>query len=133
MLYVDDILLTENDDVEIKYLKEFLLQHFRIKDLGTLKYFLGIDISWSKHGTLMSQRKYTLDILDDIGLTGTKPEKFPMEQNLKLTLIDGDLLHDPIKYHKLVERLIYLTIKKPNIVYLVRTLSQFMQESRKTH
>jgi len=41
LLYVDDIILTWNDDVEIKHLKEFLLQHFRIKDLGTLKYFMG--------------------------------------------------------------------------------------------
>lgn len=35
----------------------------------------------------MSQRKYALDILDDIGLTGAKLEKFPMEQNLKILLL----------------------------------------------
>jgi len=74
----------------------------------------------------MSQRKYVMDILDDTGLTGTNPEKFPIEQNLKLTFTDGDLLRDPTKYHKLVGRLIYLTITRPNIVYLVRALSQFI-------
>jgi len=74
-----------------------------------------------------------LDILDDTGLTGAKPEKFPKEQNLKLILTDGDLLHDPTKYHRLVGRLIYLTVISPYIVYSIRTLSQFMQEPRKTH
>ena len=123
MLYVDDILLTRNDDVEIKYFNEFLLQHFRIKDLGTLKYFLGIDFFQSKHDIFMSQRKYMLDILDDTSLTGTKPEKNPMEKNLKLILTDGDLLHDPTKYRRLVGMLIYLPVTRPNIVYSVRTSS----------
>jgi len=56
-----------------------------------------------------------------------------MEQNLKLTLTHGDLLHDPTKYRRLVRRLIYLTVRSLDIVYSVRTLSDFMQKSRKTH
>ena len=127
------MLLIGNDDGEIKYLKEFFLQHLLIKDLGTLKYFMGIEFSRSKHGIFMSQRKYALDILDDTGLIGVKSEKFPMEQNLKLTLTYGDLLHDTTKCRKLVGRLIYLTITRLDIVYSVRSLSQFMQEPRKTH
>lgn len=58
----------------------------------------------------MSQRKYAVDILQDSGLTGSKPEKFPIEQNLKLNLTDGDKLHDPTRYRRLVGRLIYLTL-----------------------
>ena len=81
----------------------------------------------------MSQRKYAVDILQDSGLTGSKPEKFPIEQNLKLNLTDGDKLHDPTRYRRLVGRLIYLTVTRPNIVYSVRTLSQFMHEPRKPH
>ncbi|XP_068466215.1 uncharacterized mitochondrial protein AtMg00810-like [Phaseolus vulgaris] len=81
----------------------------------------------------MSQRKYVLDILDDRGLTGAKSEKFPMEKNLKLTLINDDLLYYPTKYHRLVGRLIYLTVIRPDIIYSIRILSQFMQEPRKTH
>ena len=91
-LFVEDILLTGNDDVKIKHLKVFFLQHFRIKDLGTLKYFIGIEFSRSKHGLFISQRKYMLDILDETDLTKEKLEKFPMEQNLKLTPTDDDLM-----------------------------------------
>ncbi|RVX15424.1 Retrovirus-related Pol polyprotein from transposon RE2 [Vitis vinifera] len=91
------------------------------------------EFSRSKKGIFMSQRKYALDILQDTGLTGVKPEKFPMEQNLKLTNEDGELLHDPSRYQRLVGRLIYLTVTRPDIVYSVRTLSQFMNTPRKPH
>ncbi|KAK3043429.1 hypothetical protein RJ639_002008 [Escallonia herrerae] len=133
LIYVDDILLTGNDLQEIERLKKFLLKRFRIKDLGDLKYFLGIEFSRSKKGIFMSQRKYALDILQDSGLLGVRPDKFPMEQNLKLTPTYGILLSDPTKYRRLVGRLIYLTVTRPDIVYSVRTLSQFMHEPRKPH
>ncbi|KAK2973562.1 hypothetical protein RJ640_003132 [Escallonia rubra] len=133
LIYVDDILLTGNDLQEIERLKKFLLKRFRIKDLGDLKYFLGIEFSRSKKGIFMSQRKYALDILQDSGLLGVRPDKFPMEQNLKLTPTDGILLSDQTKYRRLVGRLIYLTVTRPDIVYSVRTLSQFMHEPRKPH
>ena len=63
----------------------------------------------------MSQRKYALDIFQDIGFTGARLEKFPMEQNLKLSLIEK--LNDPSKFRRLIDRLIYLTVTKPDIVY----------------
>ncbi|KAK9077344.1 hypothetical protein SSX86_005681 [Deinandra increscens subsp. villosa] len=133
LIYVDDILLTGNDLQEMKRLKECLLKRFLIKDLGDLKYFLGIEFSRSKNGIFMSQRKYALDLLQDCGLTGARPEKFPMEQNIKLTLTNGEKLHDPTKYRRLVGRLIYLTVTRPDIMYSVRTLSQFMHEPHKPH
>lgn len=126
--YFSQAILQENE-----HLKIFLLKRFRIKDLGDLKYFLGIEFSRSKKGIFMSQRKYALDILQDSGLLGARPDKFPMEQNLKLTLTDGALLDDPTKYRRLVGRLIYLTITRPDIVYYVRTLSEFMHQPRKPH
>jgi len=58
----------------------------------------------------MSQRKYALDILQDTGLTGARPDKFPMEQYLKLTPDDAELLKDRVKYKRLVGGLIYLTV-----------------------
>ncbi|XP_070673914.1 uncharacterized mitochondrial protein AtMg00810-like [Malus domestica] len=133
LIYVDDILLIGNDLQEMERLKTFLLTRFRIKDLGDLKYFLGIEFSRCQKGIFMFQRKYALDILQDSGLMGARPDKFPIEQNLKLTPIDGALLDDPTKYRRLVGRLIYLTVTRPDIVFSVRALSQFMHEPRKPH
>ena len=81
----------------------------------------------------MSRRKYALDILQDSGLTGARLEKFPMEQNLKLNSTDGALLNDPTKYRRLIGRLIYLIVTRLDIVYYVRSLSQFMHEPRIPH
>jgi hypothetical protein len=97
LIYVDDILITGNDVNAISTLKQFLHSRFRIKDLGNLKYFLGIEVSRSKKGISISQRKYTLEILKDSGLSGSKPVNFPMEQNVKLS-DSGELLKDPSQY-----------------------------------
>lgn len=65
LIYVDDILLIGNGLQKMECLKKFLLKSFPIKDLGDLKYFLGIEFSLLKKGIFMSQRKYALDILQD--------------------------------------------------------------------
>ena len=84
IVYVDDIILTGDDSVELKNLKEKLAQVFEIKELGPLKYFLGIEFARSKEGIFMNQRKYILDLLKEIGLLGCKAAKTPMEPNIKL-------------------------------------------------
>jgi hypothetical protein len=65
IMYVDEIVLTGNGDGEMQNLKHRLANEFEIKDLGTLKYFLGIEVSRSKHGIFISQRKYILDLLKE--------------------------------------------------------------------
>lgn len=68
----------------IEATKAFLNQKFSIKDLGQLKYFLGIEVARASEDIVPHQRKYTLDILEDCGQLGCRPSLFPMEQNLKL-------------------------------------------------
>ena len=97
LIYVDDILITSNDVNAILTLKQFLHSHCWIRDLGNLKYFLGIEVSQSKKGISISQRNFTLEILKDGGLLGSKPVNFPMEQNVKLS-DSGELLKDPSHY-----------------------------------
>jgi len=124
---VDDILLTGNDLTKIQRFKDCLLQQFSIKDLGDLKYSLGIEFTRPKAGIYMSQRKYGLHILQDTGITGARPDKSPMEQYLKFTPNNEELLKDSVKYRRLVGRLIYLTVTRPDIAFSVRTLSQYIQ------
>ena len=64
VVYVDDIVITGNDQDGITDLKQHLFKHFRTKDLGRLKYFIGIEVAQSRSGIVISQRKYALDILE---------------------------------------------------------------------
>ncbi|CAL2277125.1 unnamed protein product [Prunus armeniaca] len=132
LLYVDDMIITGNDEDVICKLKHFLGNQFRIKDLGPLKYFLGVEVARSKTGISICQRKYTLDILEEAGLLGAKPAKVPMDPDITLSST-GELLKDPTRYRRLVGKLIYLTITRPEITYAVNTLSQFMQEPKRQH
>lgn len=101
--------------------------------MGRLKFFLGIEVAKSSQGLFLTQRQYALNIISDSGLTSSKPVDFPMEQNLKLTTSEGSALSGPSPYRRLVGRLIYLTVMRPNIAYPVNFLSQFMQEPRQPH
>nr|GEY17486.1 hypothetical protein [Tanacetum cinerariifolium] len=84
LIYVDDVILVGNDVKWIERTKSHLDKEFSIKDLGPTKYFLGIEVARTSEGLVLSQHKYTLDILQDSGLQGFRPSSFPMEPNLKL-------------------------------------------------
>ena len=104
-----------------------------MKDLGQLKYFLGIEVARNAEGIFLCQRKYALDVISEVGLLGAKPAKTPLEQNHKLALVEGDDASDPAQYRRLVCKLIYLTITRPKLSYCVHILAQFMQQPKKAH
>ena len=133
LVYVDDILIAINDPKDVEDLKLFLDKHFKPKDLGNLKYFLGLEVARSRKGISLCQRKYALEIVHDVGMLGCKPVRTPMEVNLKLSKDDGELLHDARMYRMLISRLLFLTISWPDITYFVHRLSQFMSKPRKPH
>ncbi|KAK4391658.1 Retrovirus-related Pol polyprotein from transposon RE2 [Sesamum angolense] len=132
-VYVDDILITGSDLVGIEEAKTYLQKHFVTKDLGRPRYFLGIEIAHSKHGISVSQRKYACDLLHEAGLLGTKPVDTPMDSNPDFWNDDGNYLEDKTKYRRLVGKLIYLTVTKPDISFAVGLVSQFMDKPRLVH
>ena len=132
IVYVDDIIITGDDKQGIDDLKIYLQNSFRTKDLGKLRYFLGIEVARSKKGISLSQRKYVLDILEEMGLLGSKPMETPMDPNVKLYEDQGELLSN-LEIYRLVGKLNYLTITRLDISFVVSVLSQFMKDPRLPH
>ncbi|XP_013632843.1 PREDICTED: uncharacterized mitochondrial protein AtMg00810-like [Brassica oleracea var. oleracea] len=130
LIYVDDLLVCGNDVKFVNKFKDYLSECFHMKDLGKLKYFLGIEVGRGDEGFMLTQRKYALDLIADVGLLGSKPTATPMEQQHKLALDTSPFIRDAEQYRRLIGRLIYLTITRPNISYSVHILSQFMKAPR---
>ena len=133
LVYVDDLIISGNDSTALRVFKNYLSTCFHMKDLGVLKYFLGIEVARTPTGIFLCQRKYSLDIISETGLLGAKPASFPIEQNQRLAHASGEPLSNPKPYRRLFGRLIYLTVTRPDLAYSVHVLSQFLQEPRQEH
>jgi hypothetical protein len=132
IVYVDDIVITGNAIEEISGLKHHLAQEFEVKDLGHLRYFLGIEVSRGPKGIFLTQRKYTLDLLKETGMYGSKPAATPIEQNHRLSSDAGNPVNREC-YQRLVGKLIYLSHTRPDIAFAVSVVSQFMHNPRTAH
>ncbi|XP_028751831.1 uncharacterized protein LOC114711582 [Neltuma alba] len=138
VVYVDDIVIIGSNMSRISSLKSFLNSHFQTKDLGPLKYFLGIEVLRSKKGILLTRRKYVLNLLKETRKLGATPNSFPMIYNPLLDA-DGSIpfknlvdaakskpFENPKRYRRLIGKLNYLIVTRPDITYPVSVPSQFM-------
>ena len=104
-----------------------------MKDLGTLNYFLGLEVTSSSDDYYLSQDKYASNLISKAGLTNSKTISNPLELNVKLNATDGEPLPNATIYRQLVDSLIYLTVTRPDLAYVVHLVSQFMDAPCSTH
>lgn len=130
MVYVDDIVIMDDDHEGIKDLKQHLFQHFQTNDLGHLE---GIkDLNQSL--VLLSLRGSMLfDILEETSLIDCKSVDTPMDPNVKLLPKQGDPYPIPGRYRRLVEKLNYLTMTRLDISFQVNIVSQFLNSPCDSH
>ncbi|XP_070026049.1 uncharacterized mitochondrial protein AtMg00810-like [Nicotiana sylvestris] len=120
-------MITGADSSEISSVKSFLHDQFKIKDLGCLNYFLGIEVHYSDSGVFLHQRKFILDLLDDFHCSDVSLVLCPLELFAKLKAHVGDPLPKPDVYRSLIGKLNFLTHTRPDICFVVQHLSQFLQ------
>ncbi|KAL0846098.1 hypothetical protein Bca101_019344 [Brassica carinata] len=133
LVYVDDIIIASSCDKAADLLKAALKTSFKLRDLGPLRYFLGLEIARSSTGINICQRKYVLDLLTETGLLGSKLSSIPMDPSIKLSLEDGELLSDVEAYRRLIGKLLYLTFTRPDITFAVHKLCQYTSAPRAPH
>nr|XP_016445541.1 PREDICTED: uncharacterized mitochondrial protein AtMg00810-like [Nicotiana tabacum] len=142
LVYVYDLLITKSNAELIDEAKHTLHNSFKVKDIGELRYFLSIKVLRSKKGILLTQKKYALHLISEVGLAGAKSISIPIELNHKLNTIEYDKhvgvnvdeeLEDIRSYQRLIGKLLYLTITRPDLSFVVHVLSQFMQHPKQSH
>ncbi|GJU01214.1 putative RNA-directed DNA polymerase [Tanacetum coccineum] len=113
------MIITGNVESEIKKLKEGLCAECKMKDLGNLRYFLGIEVMRSQQGIFICQKRYILDLIAETGMIGCKPADTPMITNQKIFMKTEAKLADRDRYQRMVGKLIYLSHTRLDIAYAV--------------
>eukprot|EP00253_Pinus_taeda_P017337 PITA_17337 len=134
VLYVDDLFLTGADPLIHKCKRE-LASEFEMKDLGMMHYFLGLEV-WQKLGEIfLYQGKYVVKIFERFDMVDCKTVTTLMELDFKKlsSSAAGPILQNVIEYRQLIGALMFLVNSRPDICFVVNTLSQHMVEPHQTH
>jgi hypothetical protein len=91
LVYVDDIILLSSSSSSTDALVHALGVDFAVKDLGKLHYFLGVEVISHDVGLVMTQKKYSLDLLR-ARMLKCKTTTTPMSTTDRITAVDGELL-----------------------------------------
>ncbi|XP_019253824.1 PREDICTED: uncharacterized protein LOC109232511 [Nicotiana attenuata] len=132
-MYVDDMILIGTDLDEIKLLNKFLHDSFKINDLGSVQYFLGLKTLFKDDGVIIIPRKFVIGLLKEYNCLSCSPLSSPLDPNVKLEAKEGTPLLDPSCYRKLIGKLNFLTNTRLDITFSVQHLSQFVQDPREPH
>ncbi|KAL4570881.1 hypothetical protein LXL04_026545 [Taraxacum kok-saghyz] len=133
LVYVHDIIVTGPSSTHVSKFISHLANKFSLKDLGSLSYFLGVEVLPHSRGILLSQRKYIHDILARANMSDCNPISTPMTSTAPLTLTGGDPHTSPTDYRALVGALQYLSLTRPDVAFTVNKLSQFMHAPTSLH
>lgn len=133
LVYVDDIIVTGSNSHFIDTFIKNISNHFSLKDLGPLSYFLGVEVIPYPHGLFLSQQKYIQDLLQKSHMNEAKPTPTPMVSSPPLTLTSGCPLSNPTEYRALIGSLQYLLLTRPDIAFTVNRLSQYMHRPTDEH
>ncbi|KAF5443514.1 hypothetical protein F2P56_036064 [Juglans regia] len=133
LVYVDDLILTGNNSTFVASIIEKLGKQFSIKDLGSLHFFLGVEVLPTKNGLFLSQHKYIRDLLAKTSMDGAKDVTTPLSTSVPLKLSDGSSSVDSTEYRRVIGALQYLSLTQPDISFAVNKLSQFMHCPTQTH
>ncbi|XP_024013542.1 uncharacterized protein LOC112087789 [Eutrema salsugineum] len=120
------MVLTGNNDELLQQLLDTLNKAFRMKDMGVLHYFLGIQAFFHDEGLFLSQEKYTLDLLVSAGMSDCAPMPTPLPLQLDKVSGQNKSFSDTTYFRSLAGKLQYLTLTRPDIQFAVNLICQKM-------
>jgi hypothetical protein len=132
-IYVDDLVFTGSDERMFAEFKASMKQEFDMTDLGKMKFFLGVEIVQNDEGIYLSQRKYTLEILERFGLENANSVRNPMVPGMKLMKNEDGEQVDMTRYKQMVGSLMYLSVTRPDIMFVVGLISRYIEKPTNLH
>ena len=133
LVYVDDILITEESFADVQQVIKDLNLQFALKTLGSVNYFLGFEVTSTSSGLHLSQSKYAAGLLYKTNMSTTKSSPTPMSLANKLSLNDSDTFSNPSLYKSTLGALQYLTMTRPDLAFSMNKLSQFLHAPTVAH
>lgn len=134
MLFVDDLLLTGSDPIQIKKMKVLLGDKYKMKDLGPVQRYLGVEFDRTSSGGLfLHLSNYTQDLITEFNMIDCRCEFTPLPAGLVLHAESSTPDVNPTTYCRVVGKLIFLTHTRPDISHAVGIVSRFMQSAQKAH
>ena len=136
LVYVDDILITGDNNTVIETFIQYLGDTFALKDLGEFSYFLGIEVTHDAKGSLhLSQAKYVRDLLTRTDMENYRESDTPMSTGQKLRRAgnDDNLIVNVTEYRSIIGALQYLVLTRPELAFSVNKLSQFLAAPTDKH
>ncbi len=131
------IVIAGKTDFQLQNVKDSLSQKFELKDLGSLRYFLGMSITQDSdsESIVINQPAYTKKLLENFGIQECKPVATPVSSSSKLIkATESDECVDKTKYQSAVGSLMYLAVcTRPDISFAVNSLAKFNSKPTKDH
>ena len=132
-MYVDDLVITSNDDLVVTHIITRLDSTFSTKDLGVLSFFCGVEVIRDTNGLFLTEQKYIVNLLTKHNMLDSKPVSTPLAMGTSLTIHCGASLVYATMYRGVVGCLQYLQMTCPDISFVVNKLSQFMHSPFENH
>lgn len=118
-MYIDDIIVTSNSPTHVDQFIHSLVQHFSLKDLGPLSYFLGVEATPVDKGLFLFQKKYICDLLAKTNMLDVNPISSPSSTSKTLKLNDSSPLTDATQYRQVLGSMQYLALTRPDVSFPV--------------
>lgn len=119
-VYVDGVIFARDSLAKFQHMKNIIHEAFKTKDLGILKYILGLEVAHSKQEISPYQRKYCTDLLTYSRFLGSKPATTSFDPSIKLCHDNNHAFEDISTHRRLIGRQIYLNPTKPNISFITQ-------------
>jgi hypothetical protein len=133
---VDDLLIGAVDLDQIKQIKAGISRSLKISDMGPANYYLAMEIEREGSALLLTQKKYTAEMLERFGMASVRQRTVPLDNNTKLSKTSGTALTggDISTYRELVGSMMYLAVcTRPDIAHSVGLLARFFNEPTSVH